>query len=323
MRKWALASVVFLILIAFASPHTVVAEGVQQAPASSSALDLLNAVNALRASHGLPPYQANPILMGITQSQADYLASSGQITHTGADGSLPYQRALTAGYPLAGDISLGGYYSENVAAATNMTAQDAVTLWMGDAPHQNTMLSSVYKDAGVGMAVSGGIYYFALDAGLSTGGTAVPYTPQPQSVQPSYTPVAPAGTQATGASIVYVVQTGDTLDGIAQTWGVSVAAILQSNNLTLISIIYPGQKLAIPVTLTPTPPSTSTLSPTPAPTDTQVEIPTVLLTATPTPTSVSSPKAITPMTGVFISGIGVLLLIVAGLLVFNRARSGS
>lgn len=188
--------------------------------------------------------------MGITQSQAEYLASSGLITHISADGSKPYQRALAAGYPLAGDTSLGGYYSENVAAATNMTAQDAVTMWMGDAPHQNTMLSSVYKDAGVGVAVSGDIYYYALDAGLSTGGTPAPYTPPTQSVQTTFTPGSSSGTQDPSAAITYVVQAGDTLYNIAQTWGVSVDAVLQRNNLTLNSIIYPGQKLAIPVTVT-------------------------------------------------------------------------
>ena len=115
--------------------------------------------------------------MGITQTQAEYMASSGLITHLGLDDSNPYQRALAAGYPLAGDISLGGYYSEDVAAATNMTAQDAVTHWMGDAPHQNTMLSSIYQDAGVGLAVSGGIVFYALDAGLSTERTPAPSTP--------------------------------------------------------------------------------------------------------------------------------------------------
>jgi len=324
MRKCFVLSAAILILLTLASPLIVMAKRVQQAPALSSALDLLNAVNALRASHDLPPYQPNAILMGITQSQAEYLASSGQITHNGPDGSLPYQRALAAGYPLAGNTSLGGFYSENVAAATNMTAQDAVTLWMGDAPHQNTMLSSVYKDAGVGMVVSGDIYYYALDAGLSTAGTPAPYTPPPQSIQPSSTSVAPSATLDTGASITYVVKAGNTLYGIAQTWGVSVDAILQSNNLTLNSIIYPGQKLAIPVSMTPTPTptptqlSTSTLVPTLVFTETQVVIPTALLTNTPSSSSDSPSKAINPMVGVIVIGIGVVLLIVTGLLVFIR-----
>lgn len=328
MRKWLTLSVTILILLILASPLTVMAQHVQQAPALSSALDLLNAVNALRASHGLPPYQPNAILMGITQSQAEYLASSGQITHNGPNGSLPYQRALAAGYPFAGNTSLGGFYSENVAGATNMTAQDAVTLWMGDAPHQNTMLSSVYKDAGVGMAVSGDVYYYSLDAGLSTGGTPAPYTPPPQSIQPGSTSVATSAIPDTGASITYVVKAGDTLYNIAQTWGVSVDAILQRNNLTLNSIIYPGQKLAIPVSVTSTPSPTptqlpsSTLVPTLVFTEMQVGIPTALL-ATTLPSPADPPtKAVNPVVGVVVIGIGVLLLIVAGLLVFIRGRNG-
>jgi uncharacterized protein YkwD len=325
MQKWTPVLFAFFVLSAFSSTRTVLAQSVQPAPDRSSALDLLNAVNALRASHGLPPYRANAILMGITQTQADYLASSGLITHIGADGSKPYQRALAAGYPLAGDVSLGGYYSENVAAATNMTAADAVTMWMGDAPHQNTMLSTTYQDAGVGMAVSGNIYYYALDAGLSTGGTAAPYIPPTQSVQASLTPGGATSTQGGGATITYVVKSGDTLYGIAQTWGMSVDAILQKNNLTLSSIIYPGQKLLIPVnaTLTPSPGpiSAATLIPTAAPTETPMGVPSLMPSSTP-PTSDPSTKTTNPMIGVIVISLGILLLIVTGLLVFNRARSG-
>ncbi len=47
----------------------------------------------------------------------------------------------------------------------------------------------------------------------------------------------------------YVVQSGDTLSGIAAAFGSSVQAIYQSNLKTIGSnpnLIYPGQKLYIP-----------------------------------------------------------------------------
>jgi uncharacterized protein YkwD len=325
MRKWTLVLLMSMGLSAFSTSIVVQAQPIQQVMWNSSAMDLLDAVNALRASKGLPPYRASAILMEVTQAQADYLASSGLITHIGADGSEPYQRALAAGYPLAGDVSQGGYYSENVAAGTNMSAPDAVTMWMGDAPYQNTMLSTLYQDAGVGMTVSGNIVYFALDAGLSTGGTPVPYTPPAQSVLASSPSVGPSSTQGAGATITYVVKAGDSLYAIAQAWGVSVDALLQANNLTLGSIIYPGQQLAIPVSAAPTPvpnPSSTpiltamVLSP-----ESPTGVSSVMGSSTP-PSSDPGTKSVNPMIGVIVVGLGVLLLIITGVLVFNRARGG-
>ena len=44
----------------------------------------------------------------------------------------------------------------------------------------------------------------------------------------------------------YVIKSGDTLSGIASRHGVRLADILSANRLKVTSIIYPGQKLAIP-----------------------------------------------------------------------------
>jgi LysM repeat protein len=59
---------------------------------------------------------------------------------------------------------------------------------------------------------------------------------------------APATTAAPAAtrSASYVIKSGDTLSGIASRHGVKLAAILSANRLKVTSVIYPGQKLAIP-----------------------------------------------------------------------------
>lgn len=58
-------------------------------------------------------------------------------------------------------------------------------------------------------------------------------------------PVAPAPTPAP-APDSYTIKSGDTLSGIAARNGVKLADILSANRLTMSSIIYPGQKLALP-----------------------------------------------------------------------------
>lgn len=58
-------------------------------------------------------------------------------------------------------------------------------------------------------------------------------------------PVAQAPTRAPAAT-TWTVRTGDTVTGIANRFGVTVAAVLTANGLSRSSIIYPGQRLAIP-----------------------------------------------------------------------------
>ncbi len=59
-------------------------------------------------------------------------------------------------------------------------------------------------------------------------------------------PAAPAPARPVAASGIYAVRSGDTVSAIARRHGVTVQAVLAANGLSMSSIIYPGQKLAIP-----------------------------------------------------------------------------
>jgi len=96
------------------------------------------------------------------------------------------------------------------------------------------------------------------------------------------TPQPPTDTP-TVASVLHIVQQGETLSTIAQQYGVTVEAIAQANGLTDPSLIVAGQELIVPLpgsalpTPLPPPSPTPTLKPTtrpPTPRPTQKPAPT-------------------------------------------------
>jgi LysM repeat protein len=94
------------------------------------------------------------------------------------------------------------------------------------------------------------------------GGTAAPAPSAPAPAAPA--PSAPAPEAPASGS--YTIKSGDTLSGIAARNGVKLADILSANRLTMSSIIYPGQKLALPGSSlapasTPSPPPAATVTP--------------------------------------------------------------
>lgn len=287
-----------------------------------SAYDLIAEVNALRASGGLPPYKVHPILMQIAQTHAEYQAAIGTVTHYSADGSRPFQRALAAGYPLAGDLSAGGFFSENIQAGSGLTAARAVEIWTRDAPHYNTMMSPTLQDVGAGVAVSGGVTYYTLDAGLSTGST-VNYTPPagggtgatktPDSAATAnYIQPLVTSTPKEDGSVYHEVRSGQALWSIAIAYGTTIDQLKLLNRLTT-NDIYVGQLLLIskgqPLTPTPGEPTPTVTIGVPYSSPTENLPPTSTREATPVPT-----PPVTRQNGEVVVGIIVLIsLLGAGL----------
>jgi uncharacterized protein YkwD/LysM repeat protein len=310
MRKSVLTILALTLALSLEIRGPVQASAGEPGPSYSTPSELIEAVNALRVQNGLPPYQVNGILMGIAQGHAEYLVSIGTITHVDGDGLRPFQRALEAGYNVAGDLSQGGWFSENITAGGGMTAADAVQQWMGDAPHQLTMLSDTLVDIGAGVAVNGNTYYYVIDCGLSTSGQ-VAYTPPPQLQQ---TPTIVPSTPNADGSVIHVVQGGDTVLGLALAYGVPMADILALNNLTENSTIYVGQRLLIEPAFTPTP-TQPTATPTSRPTVTSWPTSTRTATWTPLPpTATPSPGVPIEAAGGAVAAIAVSALVLAGLL---------
>ncbi len=283
---------------------------------ASSAADVISAVNSLRASHGLPSYQISSILMGTAQGHADFMASTGTITHAGAGGVTVTQRLLAAGYPLAGDLSLGGFRSENIVGSPGMTAEEAVSSWTGDSLHLYTMLSPDLQEIGAGVAEQDGMIYYVIDCARPTGsGLPQDYTPgveaQLSGADDIIVPVA-MSTPNDNGDVYHEVKQGQSLWQIAIAYGVKIKDILLLNHLSPTPVLHPGEKLLVKQVGTATPkpptampifiPATLTMLPT-------VEIRTVVtpLTSTPLPALPSSPPT-TGATGAVGAIIAVALL---------------
>lgn len=222
---------------------------------------LVSAVNNRRAASGLPAYNVNYALMAAAQAHSDYQASIGTVTHSGAGGSRPNDRARAAGYGGGAQV----FVTENIYGGMNASAEAAVDWWIADGGwHYEGVMSTTYQDIGAGVASSGGTTYFTLDAGWilsnstadsssSSGGST---TAANATKAAAFKPLVVA-TAAADGSIIHVVEQGQTLWTIAAKYSISLDELLALNNMTQNSFVYPGNKIIVHPSNTPGAPPTS------------------------------------------------------------------
>ena len=178
--------------------------------------------------------------MAVAQGHSDYQASISTVTHYSADGSRPFQRALAAGYPVCGDLSLGGFFSENIVAGNGLSPAGAVQIWQGDAPHLNTMLSPNLTEVGAGVTNVGGYIYYTLDASYPSGGD-LPYSsPAPDETPgtgalPTLDWIIPVTTSTPNekGEVIHEVKVGQSLWGIADVYQTTVQELRRLNFMSV------------------------------------------------------------------------------------------
>jgi uncharacterized protein YkwD len=306
----------------------------------TDAYSLIAEVNAFRTSSGQPAFVVDSILMGIAQQHAEFMSVNG-VSHIGYGGTRPFQRALNAGYPLAGDLSLGGFISENITAGNNKSVQDAVNGWRNSAPHTNTMVSPNLTEIGAGVALVGDYVYYVIIAARPTSSRQpqVVSTLAPGQVAPTLVVYAPPlastaipNTPEPDGSIYHIVQPGETLWLIAITYNVRVADIRQLNGMSETEAIYPNEELLIvkgtglaatPGPVLPTDEAAVTPQASATPT---LRLP-IVSDASPTPTLAVSPTAtpepllvITREDGPLVLGVIVLAAVVLTLVLARPGR---
>ncbi len=283
MKIWTRLLLFGLVLVAFSA-----------VPVPSTAQDcdaycVIAAVNAFRTANGLPALQIDNALMAAAQAQSDYQAAISQVTHVGSGGSSATQRAIAYGFGNGAKV----FVSENIAGGMTMTIEKAIYEYWQDSLHLQTMLNPASLYIGAGVGVANGYTYYTVDIGhyvgapgsgeQDTSDSGVSFVPPTVASESGTDPFVKSTPQDDGA-IIHGVAYGQSLIGIANTYEVEVAEVLKLNNLTLNSIIYPGDQIIIKPSYTPTVTESAT-SPDPSAMLTATEMP--RLTQTPTPTEVT------------------------------------
>lgn len=298
---------------------------------NESAYDLINTVNALRASRGLEPYAIDSYLMGYAQQHAEYMASIQSATHTHSDGSVAWSVGI----------------QENVAMGTEGIINSSIVVYQiwSDTIHWHVMVDYADGDVGAGIALGeDGMVYYVLNVRAQDEVQPIVPTTRPGQViaTSSGTRTATAdlislmikSTPGVDGSIIHVVGYGQSLWSIATAYKIKIDQIRALNGIPQdYSTINTGQELLIQPAFTPTatfsseeiatltkmfepttPPATSTKTttstPLPSPT------PTFAATSLPVEKSESGENP----TGLVVMGISLVGLVVVVIFGFFKTR---
>jgi len=287
----ALFNLMILLGLCFTDPSPVQAQ-------SGTPAGVLAEINGYRAANGLGPLVENVYLNIAAQNHVNWMAETGQYSHTGAGGSTYTDRALAAGY----GEGLGVRVTENWARGHQMTPYEVVhEMWKPSGIHNSQMLTTSYNEFGAGVALDGdGMTVYVVVFGIVTGGDVAPVATMPAeatatAVGPTRTPVPLSDTITTAepnldGSVIHVVKYGQALAAVADAYEIPLADLLAQNNLTEDSVIYPEQELLI----VPAAPQ----SPTPTESEQNPEAAEETVEPTPRPSRTPTEKALPTATGV-------------------------
>jgi len=272
----------FQLLTASIALLSLLPEGVNAQ--SETGYDIIAEVNALRAAQGLDPYTVDSWIMDYAQQHTQYQANNMQSTHRHSDGSYAWDVGLNE------NIAMGssGFMSPHIAV---------YEIWQ-DWVHLEPMIGYASGAAGAGVAEGGhGNVYYTLN--VRAGSRASQNTPLPgQTAQPAQatTPFVPLITNTPNPEgvIIHIVSPGESLWGIAVSYGVTMDDIRGLNGMAAAdTTIYEGQRLVIRTgvqpPLAPTPIGAQPTSQTPLPLPSATPTPTLAPSRTPVPSS--SPTA--------------------------------
>ncbi|WP_338676847.1 CAP domain-containing protein [Streptomyces sp. SCSIO 30461] len=162
MTNWAKRIRVVALFAGLASAAAWATSGPAPALAASSAVSVvgrsaievrldvtadrvLGLVNKERERGGCDPVHAHPALERAAEEHSEDMAERGRLTHTGTGGLSVAERLRDSGYR-------NEYFGENLARGS-LTARSVVNSWMHSPAHREIILTCLYEEAGVGIAL--------------------------------------------------------------------------------------------------------------------------------------------------------------------------
>jgi uncharacterized protein YkwD len=128
--------VVFLVVFAVFAPTA----GAQAQSLSSSEASLLNSMNSVRKSHGLPALRIDFRLVNAARGHSSDMMRRQYFAHGSVVG-----RAVAAG-------AHGPLFGEDLAWATGINATWVVTAWLASPAHRAVLLRPGFRRVGIGYA---------------------------------------------------------------------------------------------------------------------------------------------------------------------------
>jgi LysM repeat protein len=236
-----------VLLASLAAVQVIHAQG-------DSTTTVINAVNQLRVGQDLTPLLVNRQLMQSAQQHSQFMASLGNETVYGADGSSATDRAQAAGFGAGAEI----HVFENVACGIDLSISDLLEgAWNGD-PQQENLLNPESEYIGVGVAYAGDLVCYTVVLGHWAGeADPTPTLPSTSagtpasSIMPTAVPVV-VSTPGTDGTVKHTVAWGQTLWIIASVYNVPLEELRELNQLEPDRVVNPGEVVIIKPSYTPT-----------------------------------------------------------------------
>jgi hypothetical protein len=154
IRLWLLACLLLSCLLPLCfSPVSAQGDDVAQ---------ILARINALRQQNGLLPLDLSGVLTASAQRHSDDMARTGNVDHTGSDGSSIESRIRNAGYGRWRDF---GIWGENIYGGQTADADAAWDFWINSQVHRANILKPRYREIGIGVGRSDKGTYYTLNFG--------------------------------------------------------------------------------------------------------------------------------------------------------------
>lgn len=153
MRSISFALTVFavFVLVACGSGGTITVPGDFDRAAEITAM--ITRHNNTRAAHGVNALGQDALLNQIAQTHAQYMASSGNMSHADAQGLHVDGRATAVGYNW-------NAIGENIGYDTS--SQHLYNGWLGSQDHFDNIVDPDFEDIGVGVVTTGIYEYWCI-----------------------------------------------------------------------------------------------------------------------------------------------------------------